>query len=93
MDENKARAGLKATEGLHEQFTKLLELLGHGNLLYDPKSDGNPSKVPDKCEETNKNVEEVLKNMKTLLKDIRIGQVTSRTNLVVDVLSRRSSRV
>merc|ERR1712168_1669361 len=70
MDENKARTGLKATEGLHEQFNKLLQLLGHGNLLYDPKNDGSPSKVPDKCEETNRNVEEVLRSMKSLLRTI-----------------------
>jgi hypothetical protein len=70
MEENKARIGLKATEQLHEQFTQLLNLLGHGSLLYDPKTNGNPALVPDKCEETNQKVEEVLKSMKSLLQTL-----------------------
>lgn len=60
MEENKATTGLKATVELHLQFTQLLNLLGHKNLLYDPTTNSNPARVPDACEETNFKVEEVM---------------------------------
>ena len=70
MEENIAKKGLKATESLHHKYQELLRLLGVGNMLFDASVDGDPSTVPDKCENTIKLVEELIKSMKTLLKTI-----------------------
>lgn len=71
MEGNIAKTGLQATESLNQQYQELLQLLGQGNLLYDKSTGKDPSTVPEKCENTNKRVEELITSMKGHLKVIR----------------------
>ena len=71
MEGNIATSGLKATESLHHQYQELLRLLGQGNMLFDSTAGSDPSTVPDKCENSSKVVEEIIKSMKSSLKIIR----------------------